>query len=282
VLGKIKDLEKELKVSLQAFVAVENDMWRKPSPKIWTFWVQKFNPLNSSEDSFFVGDAAGRSLHFYDDFSCGDYGFALNAHIPFFTPEHFFNGQKLSDCCLYFHPQEYIERASSSSWQFPLLSSLEIVVLVGYPGSGKSTFFKNYFSSGNYTHINQDTLKTFNKCLSETEKSLRAQKSCVIDNTNGTREKRAHFVQLARKYNAKIRCFVMEACQNPLLAHHLNGMRGFRGERYVPEIAFRVFKYEPVTPEEGFDHVENVPFLPHFDNEKEKEEFCMNFVAEKK
>ena len=140
-------------------------------------------------------------------------------------------------------------------------------------------FMKLFFSC--YAHINQDTLKTFPKCLAATQKALASSHSCVIDNTNASIEKRAHFIELTRKHNAKVRCLIMEACENPMLAEHLNLLRGYRGGRLVPEIAFRVFKYEPVTLNEGFDEIVHVPFVPRFQNRNEKREFEMIFVAEK-
>lgn len=61
---------------------------------------------------------------------------------------------------------------------------LEVVIFVGSPGSGKSTFWKTYFSS--YERLNNDTLKTPAKCLKACSEFLAQNKSCVIDNTNPT------------------------------------------------------------------------------------------------
>ena len=60
----------------------------------------------------------------------------------------------------------------------------EIVLLIGSPASGKSTFSKNYFC--NYVRINQDTLGTIRKCEKMASKMLESGKSVVIDNTNGS------------------------------------------------------------------------------------------------
>ena len=56
-----------------------------------------------------------------------------------------------------------------------------MVVMVGYPGSGKSTFCKCHLKS--YERVNLDDLKNYSKCVSLIESSLSAGKSVVIDNT---------------------------------------------------------------------------------------------------
>lgn len=42
-----------------------------------------------------------------------------------------------------------------------------MVIFVGSPGSGKSTFWKNYLSK--YARVNRDTLKTKEKCYQVAE-----------------------------------------------------------------------------------------------------------------
>jgi adenylate kinase family enzyme len=44
-----------------------------------------------------------------------------------------------------------------------------MVVMIGPPASGKSTFSKKYFTPYGYVHINRDTLKTQDKCLKVTK-----------------------------------------------------------------------------------------------------------------
>ena len=46
------------------------------------------------------------------------------------------------------------------------------VVLVGSPGSGKSSLAKAVFRLKGYEWVNQDTLKTLDKCLEKTSKGL--------------------------------------------------------------------------------------------------------------
>ena len=74
-----------------------------------------------------------------------------------------------------------------------------MVIFVGSPASGKSTFWKNYLPD--YVRVNRDTLKTREKCLKVAEESLVQGKNVVIDNTNPTAQDRKAFIDLALKYS---------------------------------------------------------------------------------
>lgn len=60
------------------------------------------------------------------------------------------------------------------------LDSKEIVLFVGYPAMGKSTFYRKHFEPAGYIHVNQDTLRTRDKCLQAVEETLQDGKSCVV------------------------------------------------------------------------------------------------------
>lgn len=64
----------------------------------------------------------------------------------------------------------------------PLLSapSPELVLFVGYPALGKSSFFRTHFAPAGYTHVNQDTLKTRDKCVKAVGQALQEKQSVVV------------------------------------------------------------------------------------------------------
>lgn len=80
-----------------------------------------------------------------------------------------------------------------------------MVIFVGSPASGKSTFWKNFLPQ--YSRVNRDTLKTKEKCYKVAEQEMLQGKSVVIDNTNPKKEDRKYFIDLGKKMGFKIRCF---------------------------------------------------------------------------
>jgi len=84
-------------------------------------------------------------------------------------------------------------------------SEQEVILFVGPPGSGKSTFWSNHLK--NYERINNDTLKTAEKCMKALWEALKAKKSAVIDNTNKTREERDWYISIAKELKIPVRCF---------------------------------------------------------------------------
>jgi bifunctional polynucleotide phosphatase/kinase len=61
----------------------------------------------------------------------------------------------------------------------------EMLILVGSPGSGKSTFFREYLCESHW-RLNNDTLKNPNKLAKLCNEYLAAGKSVVVDNLNAS------------------------------------------------------------------------------------------------
>jgi predicted kinase len=70
-----------------------------------------------------------------------------------------------------------------------------VIVLVGLPGSGKSTF-SGMLNTDTWTVVNQDTLGSRKKCVRMAQTALQAGKRVVIDRTNIDCTQRAHWVHL--------------------------------------------------------------------------------------
>jgi predicted kinase len=92
-----------------------------------------------------------------------------------------------------------IMRFASSN---PADNKKELLVLVGVPGSGKSTFAKQLEPLG-WVRVNQDDLGSRNKCKELVVKSFKENKKVVIDRCNFDVNQRKAWLDLAKDYNCK-------------------------------------------------------------------------------
>jgi bifunctional polynucleotide phosphatase/kinase len=126
----------------------------------------------------------------------------------------------------------------------------EIVILVGFPGSGKTTIAKKICENEKYIHVEGDVYKTpFNMIKKALEYSA-SEKSIVFDATNGTITKRKEYVDFAKKYNYSVRC--IHLCCPYEIAYSQNMKR--EDGAIVPKIAYHLYSkmFEEPTEEEGF------------------------------
>ncbi|VDC03760.1 unnamed protein product [Peniophora sp. CBMAI 1063] len=307
VTGKTMDKFKERlpliarkipKIPFFAYAATTADEFRKPMPGMWLALEQLLSKRGLSidkENSFFVGDAAGRA----EDFASTDRKLAVNIGLPFYTPERYFLDAGPTEAELPpltgFRPPTASEQPASeaervSEPELPITrTEQEIVIFVGPPCVGKSTFYKTRFKEAGYVLINQDTLKSRPKCLKATEEALEKGSSCVVDNTNRDAATRKSYVSLAKKAGVPIRCFVFDAAIE--LAWHNNLYRAFiepstdsrrsathasdtaelstksdragASRELVPYIAFTGFQsaYEAPQADEGFAEMRTVRWM---------------------
>jgi bifunctional polynucleotide phosphatase/kinase len=183
------------------------------------------------EFSFFVGDAAGR--HYKgkrSDFSSTDRKWAHNVGLNFFTPEEYFLGQLVHTNFELpgFHVSSIPELPLITPTSSPLLPTplkQEVVLFVGYPCLGKTSFYRGHFQIQGYEHINQDSLKTRDRCIKALQSALKGARSCVIDNTNRDVSTRAHYINVANAHKVPIRCILfVGSCE---LAWHNNLYRAY-------------------------------------------------------
>jgi len=85
-----------------------------------------------------------------------------------------------------------------------LCGTPELVLMVGPPASGKSKLCSTRFSS-THVRVNQDTLKTKQKCFKYAEEMLKEGKSVVVDNTNAYVALRAEWRNLAQRLSVPVR-----------------------------------------------------------------------------
>ncbi|BEI84414.1 hypothetical protein CcaverHIS002_0410180 [Cutaneotrichosporon cavernicola] len=257
-------------IPLRVLAALEKDVYRKPRTGMIGLLRELYQDNGWTVDwsnAVYVGDAAGRK----GDHSNTDFTMALNAGIKFVTPEEHFLGRPPAypNPPISFRPRS-IEDLDSLPLVMPSSTPIardkkEIVIFVGPPAAGKTSFYRRYFSD--YEHVNQDTLKTKEKCILVAREHLLGGRRVVVDNTNRDVATRKLWLNLAREVDAPIRIFHF-ACPVDL-ARHNNRYRAFFAPKdepkreILPESAFASYKsgFEPPTLKEGFDELRTVNFV---------------------
>lgn len=87
---------------------------------------------------------------------------------------------------------------------------MEIVMLIGIPATGKSSFYQERFA-GSHLRINRDMLKTEVRTSSLFDWCLERKQSCVIDNTNTTRAVRKRWISAAREKGIPVTGYFFES-----------------------------------------------------------------------
>jgi bifunctional polynucleotide phosphatase/kinase len=224
---QIKLVAESLNIPIFIVVATEKCDY-KPNPILFNILI-KNNKINKDR-SFFIGDALGRK----SDFSDSDKVFAENIGIPYYCPEQIFHIKN-----------EIIEIPI-----IPLFDDKQIIIMMGYPGSGKSTIAKNICKNEEYIYIEGDVYKTSTKMIKASLEHITKKKSIVFDATNSSSKKRKEYVDLGKKYNYKIVCIHVSTSLE--ISFKRNKLRNY--EKYVPKIAYSVYtkNYEEPNENEEF------------------------------
>jgi bifunctional polynucleotide phosphatase/kinase len=190
---------------------------KKPDASLFPF---DTNRVDLSK-SFYVGDAAGRP----GDWAAVDKQFAIAVGIQFKTPEEMF-------------PALNIKTLKEIVIPPPLYNTqVQAVILVGYPGSGKSTYAKDVLVPNGFIHIEGDVLKTPAKMIASAKKNLQDGVSVVFDATNPTIERRSTFVAAAKNAGAEsVSC--VHVTTSMVESMRRNRARG----KAVPDVVFYTFR----------------------------------------
>jgi len=287
--SKVEAIMKKISVPIQVLAIVKKGLSRKPNTGAYEWLVNEGNGGLPVKEFFYVGDAAGRLKGWgpgkKKDHSCSDRLFAMNIGCPFSTPEEYFLGAKqvkykLPD----FDPKKLKtnqplikEIVGDVKLKEVVLSTQEVVVMVGYPASGKSSFAKNHFKPAGYEIINQDVLKSKEKCIKACKTALLNGKSCVIDNTNPQAEIRKLYLALAMEANVRCRCLYFDIDINHVF--HNNRFRELIGSDHAKVTPMVIYSYrkklEKPDLSEGFNAILTLNFIPHFSNQEDQKLYNM-------
>ena len=232
---QIKKVMETLEIPMFIVIAPNKKLY-KPNPILFTSLVGDFE-INKKK-SFFVCDALGRPT----DFSDSDKVFAENIGIKYYSPEEFFKNNQDS---------KQVSNIKVELYLFDLKSSKEIIIMVGYPGSGKSTIAKEICKNDNYILVQGDVYKTSTKMIKVAKAVIEDDNKCIIfDATNSSIKKRKEYIDFAKKYNYSVKCIHVDTSLEESFKR--NKLRD--EDKQIPKIAYSVYKkhFESPNTNEGF------------------------------
>ncbi|XP_018496214.1 uncharacterized protein F21D5.5 [Galendromus occidentalis] len=298
---KFTAIMKKIGVPMTMFLSYGLGVHRKPSVGLWHLLEEQNGPIDKSK-SFYVGDAAGRPKNWQPgaamDHSKVDRLFALNLDINFYTPEEYFlKSSKNKFEMPVFNPKELrknrtlgvvvepeSEKKEIGSLEDLVRQDLEMLVLVGYPASGKSTLAQIISEKKGYIQINQDTLGSLDRCVRKAGEALSNKKSVIIDNTNFLEEQRRRYIEIARRAGANVRCLWLDCSVDQ--ARHNNKFRLLTSpdakHKDVTDVVLYTLrkKFEEPKLGEGFLQIVKMHMVPKFDTPQREKLFYM-YLLEK-
>jgi bifunctional polynucleotide phosphatase/kinase len=225
-IEQIKNVMSSINIPMYAVFEFDKDK-HKPEPYLFTEFVKDFQI--DKKESFFVGDALGRQ----GDWSDSDKVFAENIGIKYISPEEMFYVQ-----------EEFIIP------EIPLSDDFEMIIMMGYPGSGKSTIAAHILDiNDNYAIVSGDIHKSLPKMKKDSLKYI-GLKSIVFDATHSSFKKRLEYIKFAKKHNYSVKCIHVTTSFD--ISYKRNKCRV--DKKQVPRIAYNVYKkyYEEPCADEGF------------------------------
>jgi len=198
-------------------------------PDINYFWNcigRKFN--YDHLESFMCGDALNR----IDDHSSCDLDGSIALGIDCYAPEDIFPDDK---------DKNLIVKKSNNK---------EIIIMCGYPGSGKTTIGTS-LESAKYKLLSLDEYKTVPKIINYANTIIK-HNSLIFDATNMTVAKRKVYVDFATLHEVECRCVFIEMSVQKAIDRISNRVRD--GGHKVPKIALYKLRktFEMPCVQEGF------------------------------
>ena len=131
----------------------------------------------------------------------------------------------------------------------------EIIIMVGYPGAGKTTYSNDNFDSDHYIILDGDSLKTGPKVVKALKIELNGDKSIVVDVTNMTLNRRNPLMKLAKEKDIKVKCVWFDLDIKTCLARVKS--RYEDGGKKIPPVALYSLRKNYVEPtlDEGFAEI---------------------------
>ena len=143
-----------------------------------------------------------------------------------------------------------------------------LYITVGLPGSGKSTYAKEFIKDKEIEYLSSDELRAvygkseedqtvtplvFGHIKRKVDEFLKDGKNVMVDATSVNRKERSDYINTAKKYGAKVVAIVFKMDRQGLIDR--NKKRGEQGGRVVPDwvIDKMLAKFQEPSYSEGID-----------------------------
>jgi len=119
----------------------------------------------------------------------------------------------------------------------------EVIIMVGYPGSGKSTWAN---AQEGYIRIDGDSLKTPKAMVRAAEKCMVKDptKSIIFDSTGSTKKRRSEFIAFANRHELPVKIMWIQTSMEESMKR--NSLR----LKPIPSIVYYVYRKIFETPTE--------------------------------
>lgn len=248
ILYKIGKIYDKLQIPFIFSASTEDDINRKPRTGMFTQVQMLIDKPIDKENSFYVGDMAGRK----NDKEDTDRKFALNLGIKFYTPEEYFLNNSPENFKLGGYLLDYNVKKET---KIKLTNEKELILLCGYPGSGKSTLAKKLINnSPNYKFYSRDLNGA--KYIKLIESSMKEKEPVIVEGLFATNKSRNQILDLANKFGYKKRLIQLDVPME--FAYHLNIWRSFVSlTKKIPILVYKRYDKEYEQPiEDDWDSIE--------------------------
>lgn len=136
-----------------------------------------------------------------------------------------------------------------------------MVMMMGFPGSGKSTIARKISKKYGWTIVSQDAM-TKAKCRKLIKQCFADNKSVIVDNTHRDKKIRSYYSNIAEEYDFPVMLIWMTAELD--LSYHLNKMRvELTNAKPLPKVVHYTYnkRFEPPNKSEGFEDIYKLPFI---------------------
>ena len=256
---------KSVNIHIIVFYSIDEDIYRKPNIGMYNLFMSIFK---KNKLKYYCGDAAGR----IDDFSTSDLFFANNCSIQFKVPEEVFNdiynhtlaNKDIKSLDLYKEDKWINGKLSNprnifrvdnikdcEMYDLEFTKDKMIIIMVGAPGSGKSSLTKYLSDKYLMGIINGDLIGSKSKQIKKFQEYLNLVNKeelygIIIDNTNPSKSDRDFwFNKVDETWDKEI---IYINISKPISFHMTNYRTNF-GHKKIPFIAIHSFYKKLEEPE---------------------------------